>query len=273
LDNDGREQDSGGVLQILSPQGRPNNPYTSLGEISGDGTVLTWLAGPKFDSPWIHHSTALCLDDAYAGASNYGVASIDSPTQITLSTAAPWGRHRIDFYDHGVARQGNVPYCRPRFSGFRRVHAIPADREVGLYQVIWGGAACGMLAPLSLRADGKSHWQEAAMIPTGSIAWWGPTQGWIVGRRGRVRVSATERPARVTFKDAAGNVLFDATMLATPRPEQGLERSATVRLEYNGPWHFQVMSEGMNSVTTQCDDVLLFSPHREDAQAILALLH
>jgi hypothetical protein len=273
LDNDGREQDSGGVLQILSSQGRPINPYTSLGQISGDGTVLTWVAGPKFDSPWIHRSTAMCIDDAYAGASNYGVVSIDSPTQITLSTPGPLGRHRIDFYDHGVAGQGNVPYCRPRFSGFRRVHTIAADREHGLYQVIWGGGACGMLAPLSLRADGKSHWQEAAVVPTGSIAWWGPTQGWIVGRGGRIRVSATERPASVTIKDVAGNVLFDATMLATPRPEQGLEKSATVRLKYNGPWHFQVLSEGMNSVTTQCDDVLVFSPHRKEAQEILALLH
>jgi len=273
LDNDGREQDSGGVLQILSPAGRPISPYTSIGEIRGDGTTLIWISGPKFDSPWIHQSTALCIDDAYAGASNYGVVSIDSPAQITLSTAAPLGRHRIDFYDHGVAGQGNVPYCRPRFSGFRRIHAIPADREQGLYQVIWGGGACAMLAPLSLRADGKSHWQEAAMVPARAIAWWGPTQGWIVGRGGQIHVSATERPARIAIKDSVGKVLLDATMLATPRAVPGLERSATVRLERNGPWQIQVLSEGMNSLMTQCDGMLLFAPRREDALAILTLLH
>ncbi|HEV3415540.1 MAG TPA: hypothetical protein VG056_01950, partial [Pirellulales bacterium] len=159
LDNDDRNQDSGGVLQILSPRGRPISPYTTIAAAIGDGTVLTWVSGPKFDSPWVYRATSLCVDDAYSGAANYTVESVDSPTRIALTTPAPPGRHRIDFYDHGVGGEGNVPYCRPRFAGARRVHKIPADRETGVYKVIWGGGPCGMLAPLSIRADGKSHWQ------------------------------------------------------------------------------------------------------------------
>src|SRR5262249_1161673 len=59
LDNDGMNQNSGGVLQIVSPRGRPISPFTTIAAASGDGTVLNWLAGPKFDAPWVHQSTAL----------------------------------------------------------------------------------------------------------------------------------------------------------------------------------------------------------------------
>lgn len=270
LDSDGREQDSGGVLQILNPRLQPINPFTTIASAIGDGTVLQWLSGPKFDSPWIHKSAALCVDDAYAAAANYGVASIESPTRLTLTTPAPLGGHRIDFYDHGVKGEGNVPYCRPRFSGFRRSHPIPADREVGLYRVLWGGGPCGMLAPLSVRADGKSHWQEAARIPAGSSAVWGPTQGWLAGAGGQLVVTATERPAAVIIKDSLGKVLLDTQMLKTPRPAPGLRSSATVALSRNGPWRLVVRSEGMNSVVSQCDRMLLFAPLLADAQAILA---
>jgi hypothetical protein len=275
LDNDGRNQDSGGVLQILSPRGRPINPYTTIAAAIGDGTVLNWLAGPKFDSPWVFQSTALCVDDAYAAAANYGVASVDSPTRISLTTPAPLGRRRIDFYDHGVAGEGNVPYCRVRFAGYRRAHAIPADRELGLYRAIWGGGPCGMLAPLSVRADGKSHWQEAALIPAGSSASWGCTQGWLlplVGGGGRLVFTATEFAATVIVKDFLGNVLLDSAMLATPRPVRGLATSATVVLSRNGPWHLQVLSGGVNSATSRCDQSLLFAPIRADVQAIRAAL-
>jgi hypothetical protein len=275
LDNDGRNQDSGGVLQILSPRGRPINPFTTIATAIGDGTVLNWLAGPKFDSPWVHQSTALCIDDAYAAGANYTVASIDSPTRITLTTPTTLGRHRIDFYDHGVAGEGNVPYCRSRFAGFRRVHPIPADRELGLYRVIWGGGPCGMVAPLSLRADGQSHWQEAAMVPAGSTASWGCTQGWLsslVGGGGRIVFTATDKAATVIVKDSAGNELLNSAMLATPRPVRGLTASATVELSRNGPWHLQVLTGQVNTVTSRCDRILLFAPIRADARAILAAL-
>jgi YetA-like protein len=275
LDNDGRNQDSGGVLQIFSPRGRPISPYTTVAAATGDGTILKWIAGPKFDSPWVFRSTSLCVDDAYAAAANYGVASVDSPTQITLTTPAPLGRHRIDFYDHGVGGEGNVAYCRPRFAGSRRVHRIPADRELGLYRAVWGGGPCGMLAPLSVRADEKSHWPEAALIPAGSIAYWGCTQGWlssIVGAGGSLVFTATEHAATVIVKDSLGNVLLKTAMLATPRAERGLTKSATVVLSRNGPWHLQVLSDGFNSVTSHCDKALLFAPVRADAPAVLAAL-
>ncbi len=275
LDNDGRNQDSGGVLQILSPRGRPINPFTTYAMAVGDGTILNWISGPKFDVPWVQRSGALCIDDAYAAAANYTVASIDSPTHITLTTPTTLGRHRIDFYDHGVAGEGNVPYCRPRFTGFRREYPIPADRELGLYRVIWGGGPCGMVAPLSLRADGKSHWQEAAMIPAGSTASWGCTQGWLhtFGRgESRVVFTATDKAATVIVSDALGNELLNSSMLATPRRVRGLATSAAVELSRNGPWHLQVLSERENSVASRCERALLFAPIREDARAILAAL-
>jgi hypothetical protein len=275
LDNDGMNQNSGGVLQIVSPRGRPISPFTTIAAASGDGTVLNWLAGPKFDAPWVHQSTALCIDDAYAGAANYTVASIDSPTRITLTTRAPLGPRRIDFYDHGVAGEGNITYCRPRFAGFRRVHSISADRELGLCRAIWGGGRCGMLAPLSVRADGKSHWPEAAMIPANSSASWGCTQGWLqlFGRgESRIVFTATNKAATVIVNDALGNELFNAAMLATPRPVRGLAASATVELSRNGPWHLQVLSERENAIASRCEKTLLFAPLSADLRAIVAAL-
>jgi hypothetical protein len=275
FDNDGREQDSGGVLQIFSPRGRPISPYTTIAAAMGDGTILSWISGPKFDSPWVYRATALCVDDAYARAANYTVASVDSPKQITLTTPAQPGRHRIDFYDHGVAGEGNVPYCRPRFAGYRRAHTIPADRETGVYKVIWGGGPCAMLAPLSIRADGKSHWQEAALIPARSIASWGCTQGWLVppvGAGGHMVFTATHQAATVIVIDTLGNVLLNAAMLTTPRPVRGLSTSASVLLSRNGPWRLQVFSGAVNSVESRCDRPLLFAPVRADALAVLAAM-
>ncbi len=276
IDNDGRNQDSGGVLQIVSPRGRPINPFTTYAIVAGGGTVLNWVSGPKFDVPWVQRSGALCIDDSYAGAANYTVASIDSPTRITLTTPAPVGRRRIDFYDHGVAGEGNIPYCRPRFAGFRRAHAIPADRELGLYRAIWGGGPCGMVAPLSIRADGKSHWPEAVAIPAGTDAQWGCTQGWLhaiggVGG-GRITFTATDKAATLIVKDALGNELFNSAMLATPRPVRGLAAAATVELTRNGPWHLQVLSERENALTSRSERAFLFAPLSADLRTILAAL-
>ena len=132
-----------------------------------------------------------------------------------------------------------------------------------------------MLAPLSVRADGKSHWPEAAMIPANSSAWWGCTQGWLkpVGRgESRVVFTATDKAATVIVRDVLGNELLKASTLATPRPVRGLAASGTVELSRNGPWHLQVLSERENSIATRCEKTLLFAPLSTDLRAIVAAL-
>ena len=132
-----------------------------------------------------------------------------------------------------------------------------------------------MLAPLSVRADGKSHWPEAAMIPANSSASWGCTQGWLqlFGRgESRIVFTATNKAATVIVNDALGNELFNAAMLATPRPVRGLAASATVELSRNGPWHLQVLSERENAIASRCEKTLLFAPLSADLRAIVAAL-
>jgi len=133
-----------------------------------------------------------------------------------------------------------------------------------------------MLAPLSIRADGTSHWPEAALIPANADASWGCTQGWLrsIGSRGggRITFTATDKAATLIVKDALGNELFSSPMLATPRAVRGLAKSATVELSRNGPWHLQILSERENSVTSRSERAFLFAPLSKDLQAIHAVL-
>jgi hypothetical protein len=84
--------------------------------------------------------------------------------------------------------------------------------------------------------------------------------------------TATEFAATVIVKDLLGNVMLDTAMLATPRSVRGLATLATVELSRNGPWHLQVLSGGVNSVTSRCDKALFFAPVRADVQAIRGAL-
>ena len=113
------------------------------------------------------------------------------------------------------------------------------------------------------------------MIPAGSSAFWGTTQGWLlplVRAAAHLTITATQFPVTVVISDSLGNTLLHAALLATPRPVKGVVTSATMRLASNGPWHFQVLSGRINAVMTQADRPLLFAPLLADGRAILAAL-